>query len=757
MKLGKTRYRAFRCWLKVGPVLMGFGLITGVVMAEDRGYVSGATHPAPSIKTNALRDEVQRALTGYNYVLKSKQNGAVESVIVSGENGSGRNNRLTESSRTSPDRVVAQTELPAQPNIQLPKKLQGKAAIEALGAQLPAVAAAHGMSEERFKEILLNDGTSWIDTTGRLFYVESPSSELEQNLAAGASGVTQASPGTVVLDLSKTFFLHSRPGANRVIYLDFTGDSISGTAWNNNFGKTFIDAQPFDLNGNPSVFDDNELTQIQNIWRRVAEDYAPFDVDVTTEEPPAEALDRSSTADQTYGTRVLITKNVSNCACGGIAYVGVFDYPGSMYKPAWVFYDKLGPGNEKYVAETASHEAGHNLGLHHDGTGNLTYYGGHGAGPTGWAPIMGSSFYKELTQWSLGEYPYANNQENDVSIMASHGAVARPDDAGNTPLTALPLAGTDVGGNFTVDQSGMIETRTDVDYFVFAIDERDVNLAISPAALGPNLDIGASLYSADGTLIAASNPPEALDAAISTHLATGTYYLAIDGVGKPQTALDPGYSDYGSLGQYKITGTLVKSQVQQPPVAVASGSPLTGTAPLTVTFSSNESYDDGVIVAYNWDFGDGTADSDQANPQHTFVNAGTYPVTLTVTDSAGLTGSATVTVTVESIAPAASMHIDNLAMYFYTNLRGTRAQAYVVVMNGEGQPVPNATVSGKWSWNGQDMGNGSATTNTAGLAVMYSPLGQSYGTYTLTVTGISRSGYTYEPSRNVQSSISATR
>ncbi len=39
----------------------------------------------------------------------------------------------------------------------------------------------------------------------------------------------------------------------------------------------------------------------------------------------------------------------------------------SSYRPAFVYYNNLGGGREDYVAEAASHEMGHNLGLSHDG------------------------------------------------------------------------------------------------------------------------------------------------------------------------------------------------------------------------------------------------------------------------------------------------------------------------------------------------------------------------------------------------------
>ncbi len=115
------------------------------------------------------------------------------------------------------------------------------------------------------------------------------------------------------------------------------------------------------------MFTDTERTRIQQVWQRVAEDYAPFDVDVTTEYPGEAAITRSSSADEYYGMRVLISPISSYIGTyGGIAYVGVFDLVGDYYKPALVFPENLANG-EKYIGEAASHENGHTLGLYHDG------------------------------------------------------------------------------------------------------------------------------------------------------------------------------------------------------------------------------------------------------------------------------------------------------------------------------------------------------------------------------------------------------
>ena len=77
------------------------------------------------------------------------------------------------------------------------------------------------------------------------------------------------------------------------------------------------------------------------------------------------------------------------------------------------------------------------------------------------------------------------------------------------------------------------------------------------------------------------------------------------------------------------------------PIAVITATPDAGDPPLEVTFSSAGSADpDGTITGYSWDFGDGSALSNAANPVHTFAANGDYTVRLTVTDNRNVAGSA---------------------------------------------------------------------------------------------------------------------
>jgi len=372
------------------------------------------------------------------------------------------------------------------------------------------------------------------------------------------------------VDLGRTFFLHSNPTATKTIYLDFNGHTTTGTAWNTKAQPT-INTSAFDFDGNVNVFSNTELERIQFIWQRVAEDFAPFGINVTTQDLGADALTNTGSRDNQWGVRAAIGGSFSDwygSSAGGVAYVNSFG--NAAFGPAFVFSKSLGGGNEKYTAEAISHEVGHSLGLMHDGTSSASYFQGQGTGATGWASIMGSGYYKNVTQWSQGEYNGANNKQDDLAIISgsSNGAGYRADDFGNSAATAKVLRGT------SLNQFGIIETRSDSDWFRFATGTGNISLSINNACQAwisngfgsysnsllagrsPNLDIAATLYGADGTLIASSNPLDKLTASFNLNLDAGTYFLKVEGVGFGNP-LSNGYSDYGSLGQYLLTGSLV--------------------------------------------------------------------------------------------------------------------------------------------------------------------------------------------------------
>ena len=640
---------------------------------------------------------------------------------------------------------------PAFPQVTLPvQRAQGLQAIQLLGNRLPEVAAWYGKSADEFQMLLLMDRMLRIDGRGRLFVEE----ELHAPLAASSPADESVISGNL-LPLDQTFLLHSRPGARRTIYLNFKGATLSGTAWNGSGGS--ITALPYDIDGIPYSFSTTELQRIQGIWQRVAEDFAPFDVNVTTEEPPADALLRSSSTDQVFGTTVLITNSngVYSCSCGGVAYIGIFDDVGSYYKPALVFYNQLGSGNEKNVAEAITHEVGHNLGLQHDGTASAAYYTGHGSGVTSWAPIMGVGYSRSVVQWSKGEYAGANNVQDDFKVIEATGAPIRLDDHGDTAGSATVLAGTPAGGVTSYAAQGVIERATDIDQFAFTAAAGSVTVNLAPAFRSPNLDALIELRDAAGTLLASANPAEALNASITATLpAAGTYYVSVRGTGKGDPATT-GYSAYGSVGNYLLTVSALTAS-GQPPVAVLSATPTSGTVPLTVAFSAAGSGDaDGQIVAWDWTFGDGSSASG-ASVSHTYTAAGSYTATLKVTDNSGLSATKSTTITVNPQVVIVPMGVSDIAMSLTVAKNGqARARAVVTVRDNQGRPVAGATVSGRWS--GLVSANVSGVTASNGTVSFTSGQSRNRGTFTFTVTGVTLAGHQYDAALNVETADSITR
>ena len=84
-----------------------------------------------------------------------------------------------------------------------------------------------------------------------------------------------------------------------------------------------------------------------------------------------------------------------------------------------------------------------------------------------------------------------------------------------------------------------------------------------------------------------------------------------------------------------------------PPIAKPTADKTSGSAPLTVKFTSSASDIDGTVISYSWDFKDGST-STQQNPTHLFNAVGTYQVILTVEDNEGATGTFTVTIKVSA-------------------------------------------------------------------------------------------------------------
>lgn len=627
------------------------------------------------------------------------------------------------------------------PQQALPRVAKGMEIPGMLGKKLKDVAAWYDRSEAELRDLCQKERNLRLDRQGRLHFVCEGLLPL-QNVAASSTVGTTIPAGPFPLD--QTFLLHSKPGAAKVIYLDFDGHTTTGTSWNSNFTSGAAIVTPaYSNDSSTTTFSTTELNNIQAIWQRVAEDYAPFDVDVTTADPGTEALRKSTSTDAQFGVRVCIggsSYDWYGAGAGGVAYLNSFSWNSDT--PCFVFTAQLGNGAVKYTTEAVSHEAGHTFNLSHDGqvahdsVAAVGYYQGH----ANWAPIMGVGYYKEVTQWSRGEYPFANNLQDDVTIIAGVTGY-RADEHGDSIVAATSLGGT------TIDAAGIIERRTDADLFSFVTGSGPVSITASPEALSPNLDIQLALYDGLGNLVTSAEPTT-MGATLEATLAQGTYYVAVDGVGTgdPTTA----YNDYSSLGQFRLSGSVTPVNGQAPIAVADSSAPTTGPGPLAVNFSSAGSYDpDGSIAVYDWDFGDG-ATSNVASPVHTYNSPGTYTASLVVVDNSGLSSSAdTVTIVVQNNN---QVYVADIAMNVTTSKQGYQATATVTVRDQAGSLKSGATVTGQWS--GLTTGTVSKSTSRKGTAALTSVKTKNRGTFTFTVTGITLSGHTYAPARNTETSDS---
>ena len=330
--------------------------------------------------------------------------------------------------------------------------------------------------------------------------------------------------------------LSSLPIASATIFLDFDGHNVNSAVWQS--GTPFTCA--------PAAMSDAQITEVFN---RVSEDYRPFNINITTDSAIFLA------APLNKRMRVVITPTSAwYPGVGGVSYVGSFTWGDDT--PSFVFSDRLGPNSAKMVAECCSHESGHTVGLSHqskyDGSCNLTatYNDGTGSGEVGWAPIMGNSYYKNMSGWNNGPTPYGCTvvQDNLSIITSQNGFTYRADDytdnINGTP-TSLTISATPV--------NGVISSSTDKDAFKITVANSNFHIEVNPFSIatnnqGANLDVKVSIYNASKVLVNTYDPIDKMNVVIDTILNAGDYYMVIEGGGNTNV------SDYGSLGSYSITG-----------------------------------------------------------------------------------------------------------------------------------------------------------------------------------------------------------
>ncbi|MEP6712632.1 MAG: PKD domain-containing protein [Ferruginibacter sp.] len=414
---------------------------------------------------------------------------------------------------------------------------------------------------------------------------------------------------------------NSLPGSGYVVFLDFDGHTVTGSSWNTIYNS-----------GNPIVcaasgYDAVKTEQVFNI---VAEDYRPFNVNVTTDSTVFNA------APPLQKVRVIITPTQSwyPASAGVVAYLNSFSSPSNNM--CFAFVGSLAY-NGAYTAEASSHEAGHTLGLNHHSDYNSSctkvgeYLNGYGSGEIGWAPIMGVGYYKNQTTWSnIASNFSCSYPQSDLGIITSagnRGVAFRTDDHGNDNTAASML--TFSAGAFS--DSGIITNPADIDVFKITVTNKSlVTVNANPWNYGignnkANLDILLILKDAAGNNILVNNPATLLNASmINILLAPGDYFIYVSG------SSNVNQDGYGSIGKYYLTGTAIDATV----TTLSANFIADNTNICKVSTANFTDQSTGAITSWNWTFTGGTpATFTGQNPGViTYNTAGLYSVSLTVSD-----------------------------------------------------------------------------------------------------------------------------
>jgi uncharacterized protein YdeI (BOF family) len=300
--------------------------------------------------------------------------------------------------------------------------------------------------------------------------------------------------------------LNSLPGAAASLYLDFDGhfqaQGLPGIA-----GTSNRTSPAFSRDGDFTTFSASEQSEIRDIWAQVAEDYAPFNINVTTVEPEAT---------QPF-MRVVISDDADFRGTDKLGFAKLGSYADSS-APNVAYAFATVQGRSTTVDEiglTVSHEAGHAFGLEHyaEDTGTFAY-----------APIMAEKVSEhQRTVW------WVDGSQNDMEVIASqaNGFGYRPDDYKSSLAEATSMTATNAG----LYVRGVIGKNTDYDTFRFETGGGEVKILLDVASFAPNLDARFWLFDSTGALIHSADNPDRLYADLTVPLSAGTYFVMAGGTG----------------------------------------------------------------------------------------------------------------------------------------------------------------------------------------------------------------------------------
>jgi len=199
------------------------------------------------------------------------------------------------------------------------------------------------------------------------------------------------------------------------------------------------------------------------------------------------------------------------------------------------------------------------------------------------------------------------------------------------------------------------------------------------------------------------------------------------------------------------TTTATVVGVNDAPVADAGG-PYSGIVDGAITFNDSGSSDEeGVIVTYTWDFGDGTTGT-VMSPTHIYNVTGTYTVNLTVTDGDGTT-SVDITTAKVTEASANAMQIYSINMWNTTAGLNNFIYTMVTIRDSEDATVPEAMVTLKTTLPDNSTISDSGSTNNDGT-VTFKLRSRQTGTCRSEVIDVVKTYWSYVSSENAETNSS---
>lgn len=370
----------------------------------------------------------------------------------------------------------------------------------------------------------------------------------EYTLSLGGIGATPSFANPVALN--------SNIAGNVDLYLSFAGallPSASPYLSSRVAGRGDYALSAYDTDGDFANFSATELAEMEEIWARVAEDFRPFNVNVTTVRP----------VNLDDGEALQVNIGGDGAIIGGPDYFALLGAYSDAAEPnvAAVFpgvYESGTVDDAKNTAWRASSAFAQMLGLDNHGEFDAggARLSGRDPGTPQFGPILGQPENSLRDIWvSASDSVDSGTLQDDLALIASAANIDfRTDDVGNSLGFATPIqirTGDDI-------VTGIIERNDDVDVWRFdtlattaTITVQGLNLIDTNPSLtnpGSNLDPTLQLFDGAGVPVAFSDEPfvtgdpTSLTASVTETLAAGTYFIRISNRG-----------EYGNLGEYSIT------------------------------------------------------------------------------------------------------------------------------------------------------------------------------------------------------------